>query len=98
MRESIRSLVLATAILLTAPLSWGGELEDLHTGLGLCKEALQTCEDGSLAHEELGQAKSEALEYYKKENADLRSAKDSIFVNPYLWAAIGIIVGVEVSK
>lgn len=62
-------------------------------GLELCKVALNSCKDENIAQNDLQQQKTEALKFYKEENQSLRSSRDSIFNNVWLYLTLGLVAG-----
>lgn len=74
------------------------ELDSLREGVKLCSIALNQCEHTADLYKSLDEDKSKALEYHKKEAAELRDRKDSILSNPWLYGAAGLVLGVIITK
>jgi len=95
----MRSMVLSLVVILSIPTQANEiQLRDLNNLYGQCKTSLDSCKLVHTETKQLGKDKNEAIKFLREENKDLRKKKDHFLANPYLWGAVGIILGVVITK
>ena len=64
----------------------------------VCSEALDACGTYAESLEVVIEAQNIALDLAKKEQVRLKRQRDSIFRNPFVWGAAGLLLGVVITR
>lgn len=93
-----RTIVTLLSVLMISLSSTAAEEVTPDDVIQACEEALNACDSYAQSLEDVIKAQDLALAEAAKTEARLRRQRDSIFRNPFVWGAVGLVLGVVIVR